>query len=222
MFQREFKALSGNKFLFNQRGQVAILFALMMPIFILILGVVLDLGWYYLNVSRLQNAADAAAVAGANALIKNDEEDNISTFSDYKNVKLVGKYPARDSNKYRVDNICELNAIEKSNVIANEYVAKNLSSNKDTIINSWTKTEVKAEEGLYTKDNNLYYVVKLKEEIRHFFLPGWFDDMTAPVTAVALMSRQAVEDPPGGGGPPEAGRRRRAADRGRPIGKSCT
>ncbi len=187
MFQRKFKALSGNKVLFGRRGQVAILFALMMPIFILMLGVVLDLGWYYLNVSRLQNAADAAAVAGANAL----REDEY--FSDYKNIKLVGKYPGKDSNKYRVDNIYELTAIENTNVIAEEYVAKNLSSNEDTIINSWTKSEVASDEGLYTKDNNLYYVVKLKEDIRHFFLPGWFDDMTAPVTAVALLSKTAIK-----------------------------
>ncbi len=186
MLQRKFQALSGNKFLSNRRGQVSLLFALMMPVFILMLGVTLDLGWYYLNVSRLQNAADAAAVAGANALRKEE------SFSDYKNIKLVGKYPAKDSNKYRVDTIYELDAIEKTNVIANEYVAKNLSSNKDNIINSWTKSEVGTEEGLYTKDDNLYYVVKLKEEIRHFFLPGWFDDMTAPVTAVALLSKTAI------------------------------
>ena len=86
-----------------------------------------------------------------------------------------------------------MTAIEKGNTVANEYVAKNLSSNKDTIINSWTKSEVDSEEGLYTKDNNLYYVVKLKEEVRHFFLSGWFDDMTAPVTAVALLSKTAIK-----------------------------
>lgn len=186
MFKIICKALSGNKVLFRRRGQVSLLFALMMPIFLLILGVVLDLGWYYLNVSRLQNAADAAAVAGATAL-KDGEY-----FSDYRNIKLVGKYPGKDSNKYRVDSIYELTAIENTNVIANEYVAKNLVSDKDNIINSWTKTEVNSEQGLYTKDNNLYYVVKLKERIRHFFLPGWFDDMSAPVTAVALLSKTAI------------------------------
>ena len=187
MFQREFKALSGNKF-FKQRGQVAILFALMMPIFILMLGVVLDLGWYYLNVSRLQNAADAAAIAGAKTII------NSENFSSYKNVTLVGKYPGKVSNEYRANDIYELTAIENGNTVANEYVAKNLSSNENNIINSWTKSEVGTEEGLYTKGDNLYYVVKLKEEIRHFFLPGWFDDMTAPVTAVALLSKTAVSD----------------------------
>ena len=186
MFHRKSKASSGNKFLFKRRGQVAILFALMMPIFLLMLGVVLDLGWYYLNVSRLQNAADAAAVAGANAL----REDEY--FQDYKNIKLVGKYPGKDSNEYRPTDSQE-SSIKNSKVVAKEYVAKNLSSNKDNIINSWTKSEVKADERLYTKDNNLYYVVKLKEEIQHFFLSRWFNDMNAPVTAVALLSKTAIK-----------------------------
>lgn len=33
----------------------------------------------------------------------------------------------------------------------------------------------------------LYYVVTLEENIRHLFLPGWFDDMYAPVKAVVLL-----------------------------------
>ena len=52
----------------KQRGQVLVLYALLMPIFILVIGAGLDLGWYYLNVSRLQNAADAAVLAGAHKL----------------------------------------------------------------------------------------------------------------------------------------------------------
>ena len=136
------------------RGQVAVLFALFIPLLFLILGLVLDLGWYYLNVSRLQNAADAAAVAGAQTIMDSEY------FSGYKSVTLIGKYPAKVSNEYRVNNIYELTAIENGNSVAKDYIAKNLSSDKSTIINSWTKSEVGTEEGLYTKDENLYYVVK--------------------------------------------------------------
>ncbi|MBR0290161.1 MAG: pilus assembly protein, partial [Selenomonadaceae bacterium] len=50
---------------FKQRGQVLVLYALLIPLLFLFAGVGLDLGWYSLNVSRLQNAADAAALAGA-------------------------------------------------------------------------------------------------------------------------------------------------------------
>ena len=66
----------------KQRGQALVLYALFVPLLFLIAGVVVDLGWYYLNVSRLQNAADAAALAGAQALVEKDP-DGKATFSDY-------------------------------------------------------------------------------------------------------------------------------------------
>ena len=40
-------------------------YALMVPMILLVGGAGVDLGWYYLNVSRMQNAADAAVMAGA-------------------------------------------------------------------------------------------------------------------------------------------------------------
>ena len=177
------------KFL-KQRGQVSILFALLMPIFLMVVGVGLDLGWYYLNVSRLQNAADAAAVAGAQTLINNEN------FSDYKSVTLTSKYPGKVSEQYRTAETAKIKAIDESNDVAKEYVAKNLSSRKDNIINSWTKSKVETETPtIYEKDDNLYFVVQLREEIRHFFLPGWFGEMDAPVTAVAMITKSAISDP---------------------------
>ncbi len=48
-----------------QRGQVLALYGLLIPFLLLFVGVGLDLGWYYLNVSRLQNAADAGGFSGS-------------------------------------------------------------------------------------------------------------------------------------------------------------
>ena len=70
----------------KQRGQSMIIFTLLMPVLIVFTGAGIDLGWYYFNVSRLQNAADAAALAGARALIDNDE--NFSEY-DVDAVRLV-------------------------------------------------------------------------------------------------------------------------------------
>ena len=171
---------------FKQRGQVSILFSLLMPIFLLFLGVALDLGWYYINVSRLQNAADAAAVAGAQTLLD-------SKNFDYKNVTLISKYPGKVSNQYRENDIYELTTIENGKVIAEEYAAKNLSGNENSLINSWTNNKVEFQSPkLYEQDDNLYFVVQLKDTVKHFFLSGWFDDMDAPVTAVAMLSRTAT------------------------------
>ena len=58
------------KYLLKKRGQVLVLYALLIPLLLMFAGLGIDLGWYYLNVSRLQNAADAAVLAGAQALVR--------------------------------------------------------------------------------------------------------------------------------------------------------
>lgn len=69
MFKRRFK----------QCGQALVLYALLIPLLILFVGVGLDLGWYFLTVSRMQHAADAAVVAGAAKLLTNKEEPFFQT-----------------------------------------------------------------------------------------------------------------------------------------------
>lgn len=82
----------------GRRGQAMVLWALLTPIFILFVGAGMDLGWYYLNVSRLQNAADAAALAGAQALVKDGK-----AFEDYYPVALVSnKLPAGFDNYEKI------------------------------------------------------------------------------------------------------------------------
>ena len=175
-----------------RRGQVATLFALLLPIFLLFVGLTLDLGWYYLNVSRLQNAADAAAVAGAQTLIA-----DVKALKNYKGVTLVNNYKEfkGSSYKYLADEKSTQEKIDTVNAKSlEEYVNKNLSSESSgSYVDHWTKTKIDASSALYEVNDNLYYVVHLSETIRHFFLPGWFDDMLAPVTAVAMISKQPIE-----------------------------
>ena len=73
----------------KQSGQALVLYALLVPLLMLLAGVGIDLGWYYLNVSRLQNAADAAALAGARKIINT----NSGKLKDLVPV-LVSKLPA--------------------------------------------------------------------------------------------------------------------------------
>ncbi|MBR2774790.1 MAG: Tad domain-containing protein [Selenomonadaceae bacterium] len=100
----------------KRRGQVAVFYALMIPIFLLVGGVGLDLGWYYLNVSRLQNAADASVIVGARKLISSGGD----TFENYKAPLLVYQYPAD-----RPDTTTDTTEGDKA---AADYTLKNLSS----------------------------------------------------------------------------------------------
>ena len=78
-----------------QRGQTMLLCALLIPVMLLFAGLGLDLGWYYLNVSRLQNAVDAAALAGAQALVKKD-----NVFDNYYLVQLASNQLPADFDTY--------------------------------------------------------------------------------------------------------------------------
>ena len=186
------KNIPSEKF-FRQHGQIMALFALLVPILFLMAGVGLDLGWYYLNVSRLQNAADAAALAGARALIENDDEN----FSEYVNgtVQLINKFYAEDETNNTIDT-------EVGDKVAAAYVLKNLSSDAEwtggngsyTMTDNWSVgniSQITMTPTLYKYGNNFYYVVHLKESVRHFFMPGldWLESMNAPVIAVALLMK---------------------------------
>ena len=111
----------------RQFGQTLVFFALLVPILFLFAGVAIDLGWYYLNVSRLQNAADAAVLAGAKELLE-ELKDNNTKYKSYT-VTLVYQYPD-DNNLYTVSSLTDITTEIKSNAdeIAFKYAQKNLSS----------------------------------------------------------------------------------------------
>ena len=89
----------------KQKGQSMIFVAALAPFAALFVGTALDFGWLYLNQSRLQSAADAAATAGANTLVGNDTMPE-TPLSDYHYTSLVAN---TDSG---------LNAMKTSNIIS--------------------------------------------------------------------------------------------------------
>ena len=177
-------------------------------------GVGLDLGWYYLNVSRLQNAADAAVLAGAKKLI---EAHALFQGKSYKN-KLVDKYP-KDENKLAKDedgnNISttdgDLEALKyaKKNLGDTAYAPPSLFSVAQAADDKSTKDGYTRGDNTVTMTTNLYqdgedyfYVVGLSENIHHFFI-GFLDDMNAGVVAVALLSKNIDDSEGGNPDPPE-------------------
>ena len=151
----------------KRRGQVLVFYALLIPFLFLCVGVGLDLGWYYLNVSRLQNAADAAALAGASELTEQDktmrdyfvdglttEPGGITDDSQYSSFN-VGDIDEVTGEVISVDKVnlknngLEVNELQMSKVEARDYAGKNLydigleshnaPSNENKIANEWTK-----------------------------------------------------------------------------------
>ena len=186
-----------------RRGQAMVLYALLMPVLIIAVGVGVDLGWYYLTVSRLQNAADAAVLAGALKLV--EENQDLSDYyvysltdqptSDFqKDYKLY--YIEEESKHYSDKTINETPGKED----ARKYANKNLSSTEETgsVKDNWNT--IKGNEGvtfsseLYARKMDIdreengikYYKVTLIEKVSHLFLRG-LDPMEAKVVAYAML-----------------------------------
>lgn len=138
----------------NQKGQSMVLYALLTPLMFLAGAAATDLGWYYLNCSRLQDAADAAVIAGA----KEFKLDN------YKSPVLVynSEIPSTEFENSGVDAEV-IEQINNSKIKADEKARKFLKVNSNA-----TESQ---EPALYRDDdNNFYYVVKLKENnVKHLF-----------------------------------------------------
>lgn len=197
----------------KRRGQVMVLWALLTPLLIGFVGLGIDLGWYYLNVSRLQNAADAAALAGAMNLVEQNKNKDLN---DYYVSSLTS--PPTDLKKYEKvslvndSGVSYIKTIDSAQIAegkaeAQSYANKNLSdtSASGTVSDNWntssdeSKHVVNFSSSLYAKvldtqredggvpSNGLkYYEVTLTEQVNHLFLRG-FKPMEAKVVAYALL-----------------------------------
>ena len=180
----------------KNRGQALAMYALLIPLVILFIGAALDLGWYYLTVSRMQNAADAAVIAGADELLSNGDD---TVFSDYSFAYLIDYVP----NYLLKDNITSEIYTDNGDEVAKDYVKKNLSNDDaawtgNAITDTYGGDTVYFSRVLWGSDSRdfktLYYQVVLEENTEHFFLPGWFHPMNAVVQSVAKITRYTIDD----------------------------
>ncbi len=169
----------------RQRGQLVLLYALFIPLIFFFVGLTFDLSWYYLNVSRMQNAADAAAVAGVQTLT--GENGSLSY--------CMGKSFVRGYNGKTVQESYQDTSL--GDRAAKNYIGKNISKgntdwNDNTIIDLWTRNELSFDSLLLSETNDagtLYYHVMLEEDVPHMFLKGWFDGMNAKVSSVVMINQ---------------------------------
>lgn len=182
----------------NQKGQTLVLYALLIPLLFVVSGAGVELGWYYMNVSRLQNAADAAVIAGAQELVKSLYSSNdTSNTSEYIYYSLVDKVSDGFIQKDR--------DTTTGDDEAKYYIKRNLSPkdyewNGNIISDSWTKRDIRFDHKFYQPPDNsidednekkfyAYYEVILTEKPNHFFnIFNSFGDMNIQVKAVAELS----------------------------------
>lgn len=180
----------------GQRGQSIIITALALPIFMFLLAIVFDVGMYFVQASKLQNAADSAALAG------------VAVYTNNCTTKLIGRPSGMDfqesfdtkvsGTEYTFDPVDDKNEADTE---ADTYIQKNesdinLKSNADTGL--WyspiTVTLVDKSTASYT---GLYcYRVDLKEAVSLTFARFFgIDDFDVTASAVALAIPTAETKP---------------------------
>lgn len=155
---------------FCQKGQSMVLYALLTPLMFLAGAAAADLGWYYMNVSRLQDAADAAVIAGAKEL----------RLDNYKSPVLVSGNESEDSD---VDD----EVIEQIN---NSKIKADESAKKFLAVNGNAAESEKLELSVSGKD--LFYTVSLEDNnVKHLFdIMNVTGEMKIKVDAVAKLAYQ--------------------------------
>lgn len=166
---------------FCQKGQSMVLYALLTPLMFLAGAAAADLGWYYMNVSRLQDAADAAVIAGAKEL----------RLDNYKSPVLVSGVSGNESDDSDVDD----EVIEQIN---NSKIKADESAKKFLAVNGNAAESEKLELSVSGKD--LFYTVSLEDNnVKHLFdIMNVTGEMKIKVDAVAKLAYQTpppkVED----------------------------
>ena len=190
---------------FKQKGQAMVLYALMLPVMFTFVGVAADFGWWYLNESRLQNAADAAVLAGAKKILSDEGSgsdrnyvtfisESDENFLDIVKTNIISQRNTRDGDKkaasITLDNLSNDSKYEHKealNAIDDEY----------TMTDSWNKSTVKLTRIMYIDKNDwdtLYYMIKLNSKANHLFsIMEQFGDMNLSAVAVTKLTKYKPE-----------------------------
>lgn len=105
----------------SQKGMAMVYFALLMVVFFAFLGLAVDVGYMYLTRGQLQNAADAAALAGASRLVAGETAQPAAR---------------EEATRYAAQNIADLKTVEISDDDSNALSEKN-----DITVGNWDRTK---------------------------------------------------------------------------------
>ena len=179
----------------GSRGQVLVLYALLLPILFLFLGVAFDFGWLYFNQSKLQNAADAAVVAGAYKI-----KDDNPKLAHYTSVDLISDIDESFLDFQRPQQTATVERIRKNDtdyyvsyLDAKKYVDVNIQGTSSVKLDTPTASLIE-DSKVHTK--TLYYSVLLSGKVDHLFnfAQEKFGSMSIKAYSVARLTEILNED----------------------------
>lgn len=163
-------------------GSILVFTAVGIPILLALIGFGFDVGNLYMHKARLQNVADAAALAGARAYVDNLDTTKGGTVTN-------GDIPSKPSH---------------ANDVAREYIAKNSINLPNDIYHDFNSLMIReSDESNTLYPNKAFYRIGLYENVPLYFLPiikGIGKTQKVRAEAIAIAIPGETETIPGGGG----------------------
>jgi len=189
-----FNKLENIKHLKQQRGAIFVLTALLLPVLLGFMGFAYDIGNLYMHKSRLQNVADAAALAGGRAFLESQDKT-----TGTKDTIDASAGDGRAEETYTIDGSKTRSGKHPdADTAADSYIYKNIV-NLGTEVHS----DKYSHYALYSTSNptntspKIFYRVGLYEDVPLYFLPVIIDKKEQRVRAGAVV---LVEKGMGAGG----------------------
>ena len=199
-------------------GQSLIMVVLLLGVLLSFSALVVDVGLLYAEKAKLQNAADAAALAGAQVLPnKTLAEGFVETYADANGVPVLGiteiSYPGGDNKKIKVEvesivpyifaNFLNLVGTSTS-VTASATAEKNFEWNgealpfinldddysKDSKIVAWEKTGPGDFESLWPDEYKVFYGDKKDDHSKTYFTIAYSDGIKVTKGTVATIKQE--------------------------------
>lgn len=184
----------------QQKGALFVLIALLLPVMFGSMGIAYDVGNLYIHKARLQNVADAAALAGGRAFLQSQKKQETET--DKKDVVdiLTGENNDAGGRReliYRLSDSPKTKDRSNSkhsdaDTAADAYIYKNLVN-----LGNDVKSDIYSHYALNSAGTNpkTFYRIGLSEEVSLFFLPVILkkSSQTVRAGAIALVEEGGTE-----------------------------
>ena len=189
-------------FLKQERGAILVLTALLLPLMFGCLGIGYDIGNLYMHKARLQNVADAAALAGGRAYLdsqKKEESDTVKkdTIDADTNGKAEKTYVMGGSQT-------QSGSHPDADKAADDYIYKNIVNLGKTVYSDkyshYALKGLKKSGDKYYVSNEIFYRIGLSETVPLSFLPVFTNKKEETVRAGAVVLLQEGTTPSSGGG----------------------
>ena len=185
-------------------GSILIFTAVAIPIFFGLMGIAYDVGNLYMHKARLQNIADAAALAGARAFADSQAYDDVTKVRDKVDQKITISsykpsvtYSVNDNASERIKNHgTESSPHPNADEEADKYIYNNLAN-----LGTNVSTDLYSHYALLSKEIHprTFYRVGLTEEVDLHFLPiirGIGKTQSVGVEAIVLLSEDKGQEIP--------------------------